>query len=56
MIVTPPRLNEFRIKQQSFRQCVEQFKWNYILEKEEDDDTDADGEDNEAAIEKDYDV
>jgi hypothetical protein len=34
---------------------VEQFKWNYILEKEEDDDTDADGEDNEAAIDKDYD-
>ena len=56
MIATPPRLNGFRIKQQSFRQCVEQFKWNYILEKEEDDDTDADGEDNEAAIEKDYDV
>ena len=55
MIVTPPRLNEFRIKQQSFRQCVEQFKWNYVLEKEEDDDTDADDEDNEAAIDKDDD-
>ena len=55
MIVTPPRLNEFRIKQQSFRQCVEQFKWNYVLEKEEDDDTDADDEDNESAINKDDD-
>jgi hypothetical protein len=55
MIVTPPRLNGFRIKQQSFRQCVEQFKWNYVLEKEEDDDTDADDEDNEAAIDKDDD-
>ena len=53
MIVTPPRLNGFRIKQQSFRQCVEQFKWNYVLEKEDDDDTDADGEDNEADINKD---
>ena len=29
MIVTPPRLNGLRIKQQSFRQCVEQSKWNY---------------------------
>jgi hypothetical protein len=55
MIVTPPRLNGFRIKQQSFRQCVEQFKWNYLLEKEEDDDTDADDEDNAAAIDKDDD-
>jgi hypothetical protein len=35
---------------------VEQFKWNYVLEKEEeDDDTDADDEDNEAAINKDDD-
>ena len=31
-----------RIKQQSFRQCVEQSKWNYLLEKE-----DKDGEDDE---------
>jgi hypothetical protein len=31
-----------RIKQQSFRQCVEQSKWNYLLEKE-----DEDGEDDE---------
>jgi hypothetical protein len=42
MIVTPPRLNGLRIKQQSFRQCVEQSKWNYLLEKE-----DEDGEDDE---------
>ena len=34
MIVTPPRLNGLRIKQQSFRQCVEQSKWNYLLEKD----------------------
>ena len=42
MIVTPPRLNGLRLKQQSFRQCVEQSKWNYLLEKE-----DEDGEDDE---------
>jgi len=35
MIVTPPRLNGLRIKQQSFRKCVEQSTWNYLLEKEE---------------------
>ena len=48
MIVTPPRLNGLRIKQQSFRQCVEQSKWNYLLEKEEEggkDDDDADNND-----------
>jgi hypothetical protein len=28
MIVTPPRLNGHQIKQQSFRQCTEKFKWN----------------------------
>ncbi len=55
MIVTPPRLNGFRIKQQSFRQCVEQFKWNYVLEKEEDDDIDADDEDNKVVVDKDDD-
>ncbi len=32
MIVTPPRLNGLRIKQQSFRQCMEHYKWNYILD------------------------
>jgi hypothetical protein len=48
MIVTPPRLNGLRIKQQSFRQCAEQSKWNYLLEKEEEggkDDDDADNND-----------
>jgi hypothetical protein len=47
MIVTPPRLNCIRIKQQSFRQCMEQFKWNYILEEEENDKKDDDDEDKE---------
>ena len=55
MIVTPPRLNGFRIKQQSFKQCVEQFKWNYELEKEEDNDIDADDEDKKAVVDKDDD-
>jgi Mg-chelatase subunit ChlI len=50
MIVTPPRLNGLRIKQQSFRQCVEQSKWNYLLEKE-----DEDGEDDEDDSEDDED-
>jgi len=50
MIVTPPRLNGLRIKQQSFRQCVEQSKWNYLLEKE-----DKDGEDDEDDSEDDED-
>jgi hypothetical protein len=48
MIVTPPQLNGLRIKQQSFRQCVEQSKWNYLIEKEEEggkDDDDADNND-----------
>jgi hypothetical protein len=36
MIITPPQLNGLRIKQQSFRQCMKQFKWNYLLEGEED--------------------
>ncbi len=55
MIVTPPQLNGFWIKQQSFRQCMEQFKWSYVLEKKEDDGKDADDEYNEAVINKDYD-
>jgi len=50
MIFTPPRLNGLRIKQQSFRQCVEQSKWSYLLEKE-----DEDGEDNEDDSEDDED-
>jgi hypothetical protein len=58
-IVTPPRLNGLRIKQQSFRQFTEQYKWKYILDinadedhKDEDDgkddenDSDVDSEDN----------
>jgi hypothetical protein len=54
MIVTPPRLNGLRIKQQSFRQCVEQSKWNYFLDnaseegnddRVEDDDEDDDNKD-----------
>jgi hypothetical protein len=50
LIVTPPRLNGLWIKQQSLRQCVEQTKWNYLLEKEaeggkDDDDTDNNDED-----------
>jgi len=54
MIVTPPRLNGLWIKQQSFRQCVEQSKWNYLLEKEEEDHKDEDdGEDDEDDIDVD---
>jgi hypothetical protein len=34
LIVTPPRLNGLRIKQQSFRKLMEPFVWNYILEKD----------------------
>ena len=32
LIAIPPWLNGLRIKQQSFRQFTEQYKWNYILE------------------------
>ena len=55
MIVTPPRLNGLRLKQQSFRQCVEQSKWNYLLEKEDEDDEDDkdDGEDDKDGIDVD---
>ena len=47
MIVTPPRLNGLRIKQQSFRQFTEQYKWNYILDNNVDEDhkDENDGED-----------
>ena len=34
---------------------MEQFKWNYVLEKEEDNDIDADDEDNKAVVNKDDD-
>jgi hypothetical protein len=41
MIVTPPQLNGLWLKQQSFRQCIEKYKWNYVLE----DNADKDHED-----------
>ena len=41
MIVTPPRLNGLRIKQQSFRKLMEPFVWNYILEKDLDEEDDS---------------
>ena len=46
MIVTPPRLNGLRITQQSFRYCMEQYKWHYLLEKKKDDGHDDGHEDN----------
>jgi hypothetical protein len=49
LIVIPPRLNGLRIKQQSFRQFTEQYKWNYILDNNADEDQkdEDDGEDDE---------
>jgi hypothetical protein len=50
LIVIPPQLNGLRIKQQSFRQFTEQYKWNYILldnNVDEDHKDEDDGEDNE---------
>jgi hypothetical protein len=45
MIITPPRLNWLRIKQQQFRQSMEQLVWNTIIEKEKDDtDDDTEGD------------
>jgi hypothetical protein len=41
LIVTPPRLNGLRINQQSFRKLMEPFVWNYILEKDLDEDDDS---------------
>jgi hypothetical protein len=38
MIITPPRLNGLCLKQQPFRQCMEKYKWNYILEDNVDED------------------
>jgi hypothetical protein len=42
-------LNGLRIKQQSFRQFTEQYKWNYILDNNADEDQkdEDDGEDDE---------
>jgi hypothetical protein len=45
MIITPPQLNWLRIKQQSFRQCMEQLKWNYLLTKEDEGGKDDNDED-----------
>ncbi len=36
MIATPPQLNGLWLKQQSFREYMEQYKWNYVLKEEED--------------------
>jgi hypothetical protein len=41
VIVTPPRLNGLRIKQQSFRKLMELFVWNYTLEKDLDEEDDS---------------
>jgi hypothetical protein len=41
LIITPPRLNGLRIKQQSFRKFMELFVWNYILEKDLDEEDDS---------------
>ncbi len=41
LIVTPPRLNGLRMKQQSFRKLMEPFVWNYILEKDLDEEDDS---------------
>ena len=54
LIVTPPQLNGLRIKQQSFRQFAEQYKWNYILDNNTEDNKDEDdGEDDEDGIDVD---
>ena len=50
LIVTPPRLNGLRIKQQSFRKLMEPFVWNYILEKDFDEEDDSSVELNDARI------
>jgi hypothetical protein len=46
MIITPPQLNGLWLRQQSFRQCIEQYKWNYVLEEEEDNNKDDEDKDN----------
>ncbi len=49
LIAIPPQLYWLRIKQQSFRQFTEQYKWNYILDNNADEDhkDEDDGEDDE---------
>jgi hypothetical protein len=49
LIVDPPRLNGLRIKQQSFRNLMELFVWNYILEKDLDKEDNLD-EENDSSI------
>jgi hypothetical protein len=44
LIVDPPRLNGLRNKQQSFRNLMEPFVWNYILEKDLDEEDNSDEE------------
>ncbi len=46
MIVDPLRLKWLRIKQQSFRQSIEQFKWNYLLEEDDHSKNDKDKDNN----------
>jgi hypothetical protein len=50
MIITPPQLNGLWIKQQSFRQCMKQFKWNYLFEGGEDYKEDDDYNDNDDKV------
>jgi hypothetical protein len=54
MIVIPPRLNGLWIKQQSFRQLMEPLVWNYILEKdlEEEEDSSIDKDDSVPSLER----
>ena len=42
LITTPPRLRELGIKRQSFRRIVDPFIWNFMLEKNKEDDTNKD--------------
>jgi hypothetical protein len=51
MIDTPPGLNGIRIKQQSFRQLMEPFVWNYILEKDLEEDSSIDEDDSVKSLE-----
>ena len=54
LIVTPPQLNGLRTKQQSFRKLMEPFVWNYILEKDldEEDDSSIDKDDSLQSVHK----
>jgi hypothetical protein len=48
-------LNGLRIKQQAFRHCVEQLKWNYLLEKEDEGGNDDNDKNNNDVDDKDDD-